>query len=150
MSYHCFQHATAALPRTVKPFSMAAAFAALGTIGGLAGLTATRPSQQLPDLQINITHTLVAVAHTKIFGALVADRAAALDPAVAVRIAQGSANLAHLLAAPISLMQHGAASILASSSAHLFLTLTALLLAGWRVAQRKTISFAPAGEHALP
>ncbi|MFL6709346.1 MAG: hypothetical protein ACJ8HI_14175 [Massilia sp.] len=156
MSYQAFEHATAALPRTVKPFSKAVAGAALGAIGslaglaGMSGLTAIRPSQQLPNLQIETMHTLVALAHTKVHGVLAADRAAALDPAVAARIAQGGANLAHLLADPVSLMQHGAASILASSSAHLFLTLTALLLAGWRAAQCKTISFTPAGEHALP
>lgn len=80
-------------------------------------------------------HTLVAKVH----GALVASRTAALDPAVAARIAQGGANLAHLLVHPLALLQQGATTMLASTSGHLFLALAALLLAGWRGAQIDTL-----------
>ena len=112
-----------------------------GAIASLAGLLQTRPLKQLPDLQIDVMHTLVAAVHMKLHGALVADRAAALDPAVAARIAQGGAKLAHLLADPLTVLHQGAASILASAGGPLVLALTALLMAGWRGAQLNTLFF---------
>ena len=78
-----------------------------------------------------------SVQHTAA-GLILEQRLARLDPAVAARIAQGGANLAHQLADPLALLQQGAATLLASTSAHLLLALTALLLAGWRSAQLHT------------
>lgn len=110
-----------------------------GAIASFAGLPLTRPLPECPHLQIDAMHTLVAAVHTKVHGALAAERVAALDPAVAARIAQGGANLAHLLADPLALLQQSAASMLAATSAHLFLALIALLLTGWRGAPVHTL-----------